>query len=45
MIAQRKGGPVIAVSANSNEVGYDELAATGAAKGGVGQMCRNLAVG
>lgn len=44
MIAQGKGGSIIAVSANSSEVGYEELTAAATAKGGVDQMCRNLAV-
>jgi NAD(P)-dependent dehydrogenase (short-subunit alcohol dehydrogenase family) len=44
MIAQGKGGSIIAVSANSSEVGYEELTAAASAKGGVDQMCRNLAV-
>ncbi|WP_353039366.1 SDR family oxidoreductase [Mesorhizobium sp. M1300] len=43
MIAH-KGGSIIAVSANSSEVGYAELTAIASAKGGVDQMCRNLAV-
>jgi gluconate 5-dehydrogenase len=44
MIRQGKGGSIIAVSANSSVVGYAELTAAAAAKGGVDQMCRNLAV-
>lgn len=44
MIAQGEGGSIIAVSANSSEVGYSELTAAASAKGAVDQMCRNLAV-
>jgi gluconate 5-dehydrogenase len=44
MIRQGKGGSIVAVSANSSEVGYSELAAAASAKGGVDQLCRNLAV-
>lgn len=44
MLAQGKGGSIIAISANSSEVGYSELTAAASAKGGVDMMCRNLAV-
>jgi NAD(P)-dependent dehydrogenase (short-subunit alcohol dehydrogenase family) len=44
MIEQGRGGAIVMVSANSSRVGYAELTATAAAKGGVDQMCRNLAV-
>jgi NAD(P)-dependent dehydrogenase (short-subunit alcohol dehydrogenase family) len=44
MIRQGNGGSIVAVSANSSEVGYSELTAAASAKGAVDQMCRNLAV-
>jgi gluconate 5-dehydrogenase len=44
MIRQGRGGSIIAISANSSEVGYAELTAAASAKGGVDQLCRNLAV-
>jgi gluconate 5-dehydrogenase len=44
MIKQGSGGSIVMISANSSAVGYSELITTAAAKGGVDQMCRNLAV-
>lgn len=44
MIKQRRGGSIIAMSANASIVGYAELTAGAAAKGAVDQMCRNLAL-
>ncbi len=44
MIAQGRGGSIIGLSANSSVVGYEGLTAVGAAKGGLDQMCRTLAV-
>ncbi|MEX2650285.1 MAG: SDR family NAD(P)-dependent oxidoreductase [Alphaproteobacteria bacterium] len=43
MLAQRQGA-VVMFSANSSVVGYRNLAATAAAKGGVDQIVRNCAV-
>ena len=44
MARQEAGGAIVMISANSSVVGYSELITTAAAKGGVDQMCRNLAV-
>lgn len=44
MIRQKRGGSIIAMSANASIVGYAELTAGAAAKGAVDQMCRNLAL-
>ena len=44
MAKQDAGGSIVMISANSSVVGYNELITTAAAKGGVDQMCRNLAV-
>jgi gluconate 5-dehydrogenase len=44
MAQQDGGGSIVMISANSSVVGYSELITTAAAKGGVDQMCRNLAV-
>lgn len=44
MVKQGTGGSIVMISANSSVVGYGELITTAAAKGGVDQMCRNLAV-
>jgi gluconate 5-dehydrogenase len=43
MVKQRTGS-IVMVSANSSEVGYDELVAVATAKGGVDMLARNLAV-
>jgi gluconate 5-dehydrogenase len=44
MIAQRHGGSIILISSTASTVGFDKLAAYGCSKGGVDQLCRQLAV-
>jgi gluconate 5-dehydrogenase len=44
MIAQGRGGSIILVSSTASLVGFHNLAAYGASKGGVDQLCRQLAV-
>ena len=44
MIAQGKGGSIILISSNGSLVGFQDLTAYGASKGGVDQLCRQLCV-
>src|SRR5262249_38065752 len=44
MIKQKKGGSILLVSATGGVVGFNGLVAYGASKGGVDQLCRQLAV-
>ena len=44
MIAQGKGGSIVLISSNASLVGFPDLTAYGASKGGVDQLCRQLAV-
>lgn len=44
LMAQRKSGSIIMVSANSSMVGYSDLIGVSTAKGGLDMMARNLAV-
>jgi NAD(P)-dependent dehydrogenase (short-subunit alcohol dehydrogenase family) len=44
MIAQRQGGAIILISSTASIVGFDKLVAYGSSKGGVDQLCRQLAV-
>ena len=44
MIRQKKGGSIVLVSSTGSLVGFAGLAAYGASKGGVDQLCRQLAV-
>jgi NAD(P)-dependent dehydrogenase (short-subunit alcohol dehydrogenase family) len=44
MIKQKKGGSIILISSTGSLVGFNGLAAYGASKGGVDQLCRQLAV-
>jgi NAD(P)-dependent dehydrogenase (short-subunit alcohol dehydrogenase family) len=44
MLLQGRGGSIIALSANSSLVAYEELTAASSAKAAVDQMCRNLAL-
>jgi NAD(P)-dependent dehydrogenase (short-subunit alcohol dehydrogenase family) len=44
MIRQGKGGSIILISSTASLVGFRGLAAYGASKGGVDQLCRQLAV-
>jgi gluconate 5-dehydrogenase len=44
MIAQGKGGSIVLISSNASLVGFQDLTAYGASKGGVDQLCRQLAI-
>jgi NAD(P)-dependent dehydrogenase (short-subunit alcohol dehydrogenase family) len=44
MIRQGRGGSIVLISSTSSLVGFRGLAAYGAAKGGVDQLCRQLSV-
>jgi gluconate 5-dehydrogenase len=44
MIAQGRGGSIILISSNGSLVGFQDLTAYGASKGGVDQLCRQLCV-
>lgn len=44
MIRQKRGGSIVLVSSTGSLVGFAGLAAYGASKGGVDQLCRQLAV-
>ncbi len=44
MIKQKSGGAVVMISSNGSLVGFDGLSAYGASKGGVDQLCRQLAM-
>jgi len=44
MIKQKKGGSIILISSTGSLVAFNGLAAYGASKGGVDQLCRQLAV-
>ena len=44
MIAQGRGGSIILISSTASTVGFNKLAAYGSSKGGVDQLCRQLAV-
>jgi NAD(P)-dependent dehydrogenase (short-subunit alcohol dehydrogenase family) len=44
MIKQKTGGSIILISSTGSLVGFNGLAAYGASKGGVDQLCRQLAV-
>jgi gluconate 5-dehydrogenase len=44
MIAQGKGGSIVLISSNASLVGFRDLTAYGASKGGVDQLCRQLSV-
>jgi len=44
MIAQSHGGSIFLISSTASTVGFDKLAAYGSSKGGVDQLCRQLAV-
>ena len=44
MIAQGRGGSIILISSTASLVGFHNLAAYGASKGGVDQLCRQLSV-
>jgi NAD(P)-dependent dehydrogenase (short-subunit alcohol dehydrogenase family) len=44
MIAQGHGGSIVLISSTASTVGFDKLAAYGTSKGGVDQLCRQLAV-
>lgn len=43
MIEQGEGGSIVMVSSNGSNVAFEGLAAYGASKGGVDQLCRQLA--
>ncbi len=43
LIQQRTGGSIVLISSNGSIVAYNGLAAYGASKGGVDQLCRQLA--
>jgi len=43
MIAQGEGGSIVMVSSNGSTAAFEGLAAYGASKGGVDQLCRQLA--
>ena len=43
MIKQGSGGSIVMISSNGSLVGFDGLTAYGASKGGVDQLCRQLA--
>lgn len=44
MIAQGKGGSIVFISSTASLVGFQDLAAYGASKGGMDQLCRQLCV-
>ncbi len=44
MIRQNSGGSLVMISSNGSLVGFEGLSAYGASKGGVDQLCRQLAV-
>jgi NAD(P)-dependent dehydrogenase (short-subunit alcohol dehydrogenase family) len=44
MVAQGNGGSIILISSTASLVGFNKLASYGASKGGVDQLCRQLAV-
>jgi NAD(P)-dependent dehydrogenase (short-subunit alcohol dehydrogenase family) len=44
MIKQKRGGSIVLISSTGSLVGFKGLAAYGASKGGVDQLCRQLAV-
>ena len=44
MIAQGKGGSIVLISSNASLVGFHDLTAYGASKGGVDQLCRQLSI-
>jgi len=44
MIAQKRGGSIIFISSTASMVGFNNLVAYGSSKGGVDQLCRQLAV-
>jgi len=44
MIKQKTGGSIVLISSTGSLVGFNGLAAYGASKGGVDQLCRQLAV-
>src|SRR5262249_14023788 len=44
MIKQKKGGSIVLISSTGSLVGFRGLAAYGASKGGVDQLCRQFAV-
>lgn len=44
MIAQGRGGSIILISSTASTVGFNKLVAYGSSKGGVDQLCRQLAV-
>ena len=44
IIKQKTGGSIILISSTGSLVGFNGLAAYGASKGGVDQLCRQLAV-
>jgi gluconate 5-dehydrogenase len=44
MIAQNGGGSIILISSTASMIGSDNLVAYGSSKGGVDQLCRQLAV-
>lgn len=44
MIAQGNGGSIILISSNASLVGFHNLTAYGASKGGVDQLCRQLSI-
>jgi NAD(P)-dependent dehydrogenase (short-subunit alcohol dehydrogenase family) len=44
MIEQRRGGSIIFISSTASMVGFNNLVSYGSSKGGVDQLCRQLAV-
>ena len=44
MISQGRGGTIVMTSSNGSLVGFEGLSAYGASKGGVDQLCRQLAM-
>jgi gluconate 5-dehydrogenase len=44
MIAQSQGGSIILISSTASMVGFNKLVSYGSSKGGVDQLCRQLAV-
>jgi gluconate 5-dehydrogenase len=44
MIAQGSGGAIVITSSNGSFIGFEGLSAYGASKGGVDQLCRQLAM-
>jgi NAD(P)-dependent dehydrogenase (short-subunit alcohol dehydrogenase family) len=44
MIAQKRGGSIVFISSTASMVGFHNLASYGSSKGGIDQLCRQLAI-